>query len=61
MSRAFLSGWYQLPIQGLSSCHLARKSGSNGEADALVQSKTYNLHLICSWSEELLRPGCLSC
>lgn len=35
MSRAALSGWYQLPVQGLAGCHLAGKSGSTGAADAV--------------------------
>lgn len=40
MRRAGLSGWYQLPVQGLTSCHLAGKSGSNSGADATLKHRT---------------------
>lgn len=52
MSRAALSGWYQLPVQGLTSCHLAGKSGSNGGADATLKrkTKTGSLHVSCTTS-----------
>lgn len=37
MRRAALSGWYQLPVQGLAGCHLAGKSGSTGADDAVLE------------------------
>lgn len=37
MRRAALSGFYQLPVQGLAGCHLAGKSGSTGAADAVLR------------------------
>lgn len=47
MRRAALSGWFQLPVQGLTSCHLAGKSGSNVGVDAALQhrAKIGSLHV----------------
>lgn len=44
MRRAGFSGWYQLPVQGLTSCRLARKSGNNCGADATLKQKPVLKH-----------------
>lgn len=63
MSRAALSGWYQLPVQGLTSCHLAGKSGSNGGADATLKckTKTGSLHVSCTLEPQWKRSDRYIC
>lgn len=44
MRHAGFSGWYQLPVQGLTSCHLAGKSGNNCGTDATLKQKAMLQH-----------------